>query len=64
MKNLKSFTITTDGAAKRISIMYDEIDDTGKVIKPNMRLNRVITDTTALKTVASVEKIAASLMEE
>lgn len=64
MKNLKSITITTDGSAKRMSITFDVIDDNGKVIGPNKRLNRVIADATALKTVASIEKIAASLMEE
>lgn len=64
MKNLKSLTITTDGSVKRISITYDVIDDNGKVTGPNKRLNRVITDATALKSVVGVEKIAASLMEE
>lgn len=64
MKNLKSMTVTTDGSVKRISITYDVIDENGKVIGSNKRLNRAITELTALKTIAGVEEIAASLMEE
>ena len=64
MKNLKSITITTDGAAKRISIAFDVVDASGKVINPNKRLNRIITDSDALKTVAKIESIASALMEE
>ena len=64
MNNLKSITITNDGASKRVAIAYDVIDENGKVINPNKRLNRIVTDATALKNLAALEKFANALMED
>lgn len=47
MKIVTSITVWNDAVGKRMSITYSEIDDQGKVISDNNRVDRVITDTTA-----------------
>ena len=44
MINIKGIAIAQDGAMKRMAVTYDKIDDNGKIINPNVRFNRVITD--------------------
>lgn len=47
MKIVTSVTVWNDAVGKRMSITYSEIDDQGKVISDNQRVDRVITDSTA-----------------
>lgn len=64
MKNIKGFAIASDGTMKRIAITYDEIDENGKVINGNVKVNRVITDTTAMNAVSAIEQYANTIISE
>ena len=55
MKNIKWFAVGTDGNMKRIAITYDEIDDSGKVIRQNVKVNRVVTDKESLTAIDTIE---------
>ena len=45
MKIVTSVTMFNDAVGKRMSATYSEVDDnTGKVIKDNLRIDRVVTD--------------------
>ena len=49
MKVVTSITMFNDAVGKRMSITYSEIDDqTGQVISDNKRIDRVVTDQTAI----------------
>lgn len=47
MKIVTSITVWNDAVGKRMSITYSEIDDQGKIISDNQRVDRVITDSAA-----------------
>ena len=64
MKNIKGFAVGTDGTMKRIAITYDEIDESGKVINANVKVNRIVTDSEALQAIDTVLNYAQSLIEE
>ena len=64
MINIKGIAIAQDGAMKRMAVTYDKIDDNGKIINPNVRFNRVITDGNILGTVAQLEDFAGKLISE
>ena len=64
MKNIKGFAASTDGTMKRLAVTYDVIDDEGKVTKANVRVNRLITDDSALSAVDELLSYAQSLIEE
>ena len=56
MKKVTSVTFWNDAVGKRLSITYSEIDDTtGKIIRDNYRIDRVLVDKTA---VAACDSIA------
>ena len=55
MINIKGFAIAQDGAMKRIAVTYDQIDSNGKVVNPNARINRVITDSDVLAAVTLLD---------
>ena len=45
MKIVTSVTVFRDAVGMRMSITYSEVDDTtGKIIKDNTRIDRVVTD--------------------
>ena len=49
MKKVTSVTFWNDAVGKRLSITYSEIDDTtGKIIRDNYRIDRVLVDKTAV----------------
>lgn len=65
MNNIKQISIITDGNAKRLAITFDVIDeDTGKVIKANKKVNRIVTDEATLKEIKDVEEYAEAIIEE
>ena len=64
MINLKGLSVVTDGTMKRIAISYDEIDESGKVINSNIRLNRIVTDKETLASIDTLENYAANLLKE
>ncbi|MDD6139187.1 MAG: hypothetical protein PUB68_08415 [Lachnospiraceae bacterium] len=64
MINIKGFAIAQDGAMKRIAVTYDQIDSNGKVVNPNARINRVITDSDVLAAVTLLEDYAGKIADE
>ena len=49
MKIVTSIGLFNDAIGKRMSITYSEVDDqTGQVISDNKRIDRVVTDQTAI----------------
>ena len=64
MKNSKGVAMAQDGNLKRIAVTYDEINDQGKVINPNVKVNRVITDAEVLASVDAVFDFAEEIIEE
>ena len=64
MINIKGIATAQDGAMKRMAVTYDKIDDNGKIINPNVRFNRVITDGNILGAVAQLEDFAGKLISE
>lgn len=49
MKIVTSIGLFNDAVGKRISITYSEVDDkTGQIISDNKRIDRVVTDKTAI----------------
>lgn len=63
MKNIKGISIISDGNSKRLAIIYDVIDDEGKVINANARVNRIIIDSDKLQHVKNIEDIAQSILD-
>lgn len=63
MLNIKSLAIATDGSYKRLAVTYDEIDDTGKVINSNVKVNRVVVDDAVLSAVSTIEDFAKSIVK-
>lgn len=49
MKIVTSIGLFNDAIGKRMSITYSEVDDqTGQVVSDNKRIDRVVTDQTAI----------------
>lgn len=63
MKNIKGFAVGTDGNRKRIAITYDEIDESGKVTNSNVKVNRIVTDESALAAVDTILEYAQNIIE-
>lgn len=63
MNNIKGFAVATDGNMKRIAITYDVVDESGKVINPNVRVNRVVTDKDVLNGIAQIESYAQEIVD-
>ena len=64
MINIKNVTIAQDGSFKKLSVMYDELDDFGKTIGTNNRLTRVVTDDTVLEAIDTIDIFIESVIEE
>lgn len=64
MKNIKGIAVASDGNMKRIAITYDEIDDIGKVINSNIKVNRLVTDEDSLGAIAILENYVQSIINE
>lgn len=64
MKNVKGFAVASDGNMKRIAITYDDIDDTtGKIINPNVKVNRIINSSDANFAVSTIESYAQTIVD-
>ena len=64
MKIVTSVTVWNDAVGKRMSITYSEIDDqTGQIISDNKRVDRVVTDQTAISEINDVMEYAQSFIE-
>lgn len=64
MRVVTSTTAFNDAIGVRISISYSEIDDqTGQVISDNKRIDRVVTDATAIQKIQAVRDYAQSILD-
>lgn len=64
MKVLTSMTVWNDAMGKRVSITYSEIEETtGKILKDNVRLDRVLVDKEALSACAILTEAAQGLVD-
>jgi len=64
LKNIKGFSVSTDGTMKRIAVIYDVIDESGKVTKANARINRLVTDEITLNAIDELLTYSQNLIEE
>jgi hypothetical protein len=64
MKVVTSVGVFNDAIGKRMSVTYTEIDDTtGQVISDNKRIDRVVTDQTAIAKINEVTAYAQSYVD-
>lgn len=63
MKIVTSVTVWNDAVGKRISITYSEIDETGKIIADNKRIDRIITDTSAKQIADDLQAYAQTFID-
>ncbi len=63
MKNIKGLAIASDGNMKRMAVTYDEIDESGKVINGNVKVNRVVTDNEAVSAINALESYAQTVVD-
>lgn len=61
--NIKSLAIAADGSYKRLAVTYDEVDDTGKIINSNAKVNRVVVDDAILSAISTIENFAKSIID-
>lgn len=63
MKKVTAVTLFNSGEGMRISIMFSELDETGKVINDNSRIDRVILSSDALSLVDSINSYAQTIID-
>ena len=63
MKTVTSVTVWNDAVGKRMSVTYSEIDETGKIVSDNRRVDRVVMDQAALKEINDVMDFAQTFIE-
>ena len=64
MKIVTSMGFFGDQVGERISITYSEVDETGKVISDNNKLDRVVLDSEALAHIGAIKDFAHGLIDE
>lgn len=64
MINVKNLTISQDGGFKKISIMWDEVDNTGRITGTNMRATRAVTEQNVLDAIIVLMNHAEAVIEE
>lgn len=62
MRKVTSITTHTTAEGKRVSITYSSIDDTGKIVEDNKRINRVVVDEEALVHINALEEFAQGIV--
>ena len=63
MNNILSLGVVTVGNAKRIAVIYQVVDETGKVTADNQRTNKIITNDDVLKAAAVLNDYAQSIVD-
>lgn len=63
MNKVTSITTHTTAEGKRISITHSEIDETGKIIQDNKRVNRVVVNEEALEHIKALEAFAQTIVD-
>lgn len=64
MKKVTSVTFWNDAVGKRLSITCTEIDETtGKILRDNFRMDRVLTDSKLIKACDSITTAAQAFVD-
>ena len=63
MNNILSLGVVTVGNEKRIAVIYQVVDETGKVTDDNQRTNKIITNDDVLKAVSVLNDYAQSIVD-
>lgn len=64
MKIVTSIGLFNDAVGKRISITYSEVNnETGEVVSDNKRIDRVVTDQTAIAHANAIAEYAQSFVD-
>lgn len=64
MKIVTSIGLFNDAVGKRMSITYSEVDDqTGQIISDNKRIDRVVTDHTAIGHANAITQYAQQFVD-
>lgn len=63
MNNIKGYAVANDGSMKRIAITYDEIGDSGKPIKMNVKTSNYILDDKVLEAITIIETYAQNIVD-
>lgn len=64
MKIITSVTIFNDAVGLRLSATYSEVDQGGRIISDNKRIDRVVTDDSVKAQGQAVMAYAAELLKE
>lgn len=64
MINIQYISLSKDGEYTRMSVTWDEIDDSGKTIATNKRLSRVVANGDVLQHTNALYDIAKTVIEE
>ena len=64
MKNIKGIAAANDGTMKRLAITFDEIDEDGKIINSNQKINRVVTDSEAIESINAIWSYAQGIVDK
>lgn len=62
MINIKGTAIAQDGTVKRIAVTYDEINEDGKVINSNSKINRIVVDENVLSAISVIDAYAKTVI--
>lgn len=63
MKVVTSITAWNDSVGKRVSITYSEVDETGKIISDNGRIDKVVVDKDAKNTIDDLLEFAQTIID-
>lgn len=64
IKIVTSIGLFNDAVGKRMTITYSEVDDeTGQIISDNKRLDRVVTDSAAVKHANAIAEYAQQFVD-
>lgn len=62
MKIVTSVTVWNDAVGKRLSMTYSEVDESGRIITDNKRVDRVVTDPETAALIASLQEKAQAIV--
>lgn len=64
MVNIKNLTISQDGDLKKISVMWDVLDENGRIVGTNKRATRAATEESLIEAIETIKIYAENIIEE
>lgn len=64
MVNIKNLTISQDGDLKKISVMWDVLDENGRIVGTNKRATRAATEESVIEAIETIKIYAENIIEE